>query len=122
MEGCDKGGTSFNNSKPRRQREFRKKDQTCIEGRGTPTDLSKTCEEVETGASNSNEELQPIDDGRQHNGSREPSIAKSKNCTNSNKNGPEEKTKEDSIATISLGCWLYALGVDIHLGFCKNGI
>ncbi len=49
-----KGGTSFNNSKQMRHRELKKKDKMCIEGRGTPTDLSKRCGEVETRSSNRN--------------------------------------------------------------------
>ena len=36
-----KGGTSFSTSKQRRRREFKKNEQTCIEERGTPTDLRR---------------------------------------------------------------------------------
>lgn len=94
----------------------------CIEGRGTLTNLSKTCGEVETRASHRKVELQLIEEEREHSVSREPSMAEREHRSNSNKSGSEEETKEDSISRVSLGCWVYALGVDTHLGFCKNGI
>jgi hypothetical protein len=82
-----KGGTSFSNSKQRRRRELRKKEQTCIEGSEKPTDLSRTGAEVDTGGSSRNKELQRIEKEREHSGSREPLMAESEHRSNSNKSG-----------------------------------
>ena len=79
-----------------------------MEGRGTPIDLSKKVEEVETGASNS--------------GLREPTMATSDHRNNSNNNGLEEEKKKDSISTVSLGCKLYGFWVKRKLGFAKMAL
>ena len=105
-----KGGLSFSNSKQRRWRELRKKEQTSIEGSETPIDLSRTVAEVETGGSCRNDELEWIEEEREHNESCEPSMAESEHRSNSNKSGSEEETKGDSISPVSLGCGLYAEG------------
>ena len=47
-----KRGTSFSNSKQRKRIEFKKKDLTWIEGKGTMSDLSKTCVVDEIGSWN----------------------------------------------------------------------
>ena len=117
-----KAGTSFSNSKQRRQRELRNKKQTCTLGSEPPSDVSKTGGEVETNTSSKNEELEQIEEEWEHNGSLEPSMAEIEHRSNSNKSGSEEETKGDSISTVSLGCGLYAEGAKIHLGRCKNGI
>jgi hypothetical protein len=108
-----KGGLSFNTSKQRRRRELRKKEQTCTDGSEPPIDLSKTGGEDETCTSSRNEELQRIEEERDHSGSREPSMAESEHRSNSNKSGSEEETKEDSISTVSLGVGFYALGKQV---------
>jgi hypothetical protein len=72
---------------------LRKKEQKCVKGRGTPTNLSKTCGEVDTRESNRNVELQPIEEECEHNGSRKPSMAESEHCNNPNKSGSNEETK-----------------------------
>ena len=47
-----KGGTSFSTSKQKKRRELKKKNQTYIEGRGTPSDLSNPFGIGEIGYSN----------------------------------------------------------------------
>ena len=95
-----KGGTSFSNSKQRRRRELRKREQTGTQGIEPPTDLSKTGGEDETRTSSRNEELQRIEEEREHSGSREPSMGDSEHPSNSNTSGSQEETKEDSISTV----------------------
>jgi hypothetical protein len=75
---------------------------------------------VGTEASNKDLDLEPIEEEREHNRSRTPSMAESAHRTNSNKSGSNKETKEDSISIVSLSCRLYAIGA--WLGFCKNGI
>jgi hypothetical protein len=58
--------------------------------------------EVDTGASNRNMELQPIEEEREHRGSRKPSMTESEHRNNPNKSGSDEETKEYSIWTICL--------------------
>lgn len=60
--------------------------------------------------SSRNEELQQIEEGREHNGLREPSMGESEHRSNSDKSGSEEETKEDSISTISMGLGFDAQG------------
>jgi hypothetical protein len=96
-----KGGTSFSNSKQRRRRELRKREQTGTQGSEPPTDLSKTGREDETGTSSRNEELQQIEEEREHSGSREPSMGESEHRSNSDTSGSEEETKEDTISNVS---------------------
>ena len=60
-----KGGTSFSNSKHRRLRELRKKDQTCSQGSEPPTDLRKTGGKDETCT------LERIEEEQEHSGSRD---------------------------------------------------
>jgi hypothetical protein len=115
-----KGGTSFSNSKQRRRRELRKKEQTCTQGSEPPTDLSKTGGEDETKTSSRNEDLQRIEEGQEHSGSREPSMGESEHRSNSQKSGSEEETKEDSISTVSMGVGFYTQGGHLHLGFFKT--
>jgi hypothetical protein len=96
-----KGGTSFSNSKQRRQRELKKKEQTGTQGSEQPTHLTKTGGEDEKGTSSRNEELQRIEEEREHSGSREPSMGESEHRSNSDTSGSEEETKEDSTSTVS---------------------
>ena len=114
-----KGGTSFSTSKQRRRRELRKKEQTCIEGRGTPTDLSRKGGEVETLATSRNVELLPIEEDEENCGSREHTMAASDHRSNSNNSGSAEERKEDSISTVSLGCKLDGIWVEDNLSKLK---
>jgi hypothetical protein len=97
-----KGGTSFSNSKQRRRRELKKKEQTGIQGSEPPTDLTNTGGEDETGTSSKKEELQRIEEEREHSGSREPSMGESEHRSNSDTSGSKEETKEDSISTVRM--------------------
>ena len=45
-----KGGLSFSNSKQRRRRELKKKEESYIEGRGTPSDVQSTGGESKKGS------------------------------------------------------------------------
>jgi hypothetical protein len=96
-----KGGTSFSNSKQRRRRELRKKEQTGTQGSEQPTILTKTGGKDEKGTSSRNEELQRIEEEREHSESREPSMGESEHRSNSDTSGSEEETKEDSTSTVS---------------------
>lgn len=97
-----KGGTSFSTSKQRKRRELKKKDQTSIEGRGTPSDLSKPCGIGEIGYTNPQLNLQAIEEEREGSGSQAPSMAESEPRSNSNQSGSREETREDSISTVSI--------------------
>ena len=97
-----KGGTSFSNSKQKKRRELKKNDLTSIEGRGTPSDLSKPIPIDEIGHSNPQLNLHQIEEEREENGSRAPSMAESEHPTNSNQRGSRKETREDSINTVSL--------------------
>ena len=98
-----KGGTSFSTSKQRKRKELRKKDLTSIEGRGTPSDLrEKPFGIEETGYSNPQLNLHPIEEEREDSGSRAPSMAGSEHRTNSNQSGSREETREDSISSVRL--------------------
>lgn len=114
-----KGGTSFSNSKQRRRRELRKKEQTCTQGSEPPTDLSKTGGEDEIGTYSRNEELERIEEEREHSESREPSMGESEQRSNSDTSGSEE-TKEDTISNVSMGLGFDARGSDIHFGYMEN--
>jgi len=98
-----KGGLSFSNSKQRRRRELRKKEQTCTQESEPRMDLSNTREEIATGTSSRKEEMERIEEGREHSGSREPSMGESEHRSNSDKNGSEEENKEDSVSIVSTG-------------------
>jgi hypothetical protein len=101
-----KGGTSFSTSKQRKRRELRKKDLTSIEGRGIPSYLNdKPFGIEETGYSNPQLNLHPIEEEREDNGSRLPSMAGSEHRTNSNQSSSREETIEDSISNVRL-CWV----------------
>ncbi len=97
-----KGGTSFSNSKQRRRRELKKKDLTSIEGRGTPSDLSKQICTDEIGQRNPQLSLHRIEEEREDNGSLAPSMAESEHPTNSNQSGSREDTRKDSMSSVSL--------------------
>jgi len=71
------------------------------QGSEPQTDLSKTGGEDETRTSSRNEELQRIEEEREHSGSRKPSMGESEHRSNSDTSGSEEETKEDSISTVS---------------------
>ena len=116
-----KWGTNFSNSKHRRRRELKKKEQSCTQGSEPPTDLSKTGRGAETRTSSSNKELQRIKEEREQSGLRELSMGESKHRSDSEMNKFEE-TKWDSIGTVSLSLGFYALGSYIHLGSFKDGI
>ena len=97
-----KGGTSFSNSKQRRRRELKKKDLTSIEGRGTPSDLSKPIPTDEIGQSKAQLSLHRIEEEREDSGSRSPSMEEREHPTNSNQSGSREETREDSMSSVSL--------------------
>lgn len=80
-----KGGTNFSTSKQRRRKELKKKDLTCIDRRGTPSDFSKQCQVDEIGSTNPQLNLHPIEEERKDSGLRAPSTAKSEHRTNSHK-------------------------------------
>ena len=107
-----KGGTSFSNSKQGRRRELRKKEQSSTQGSEPTTDLSKTGGEAET--ETSRQELQRIEEEREHSGSREPSMGESEHRSSSDMSKSEEETKEDSTSNVSLGLGICALGSHIH--------
>ena len=65
--------------------------------------MSKTHGEVEINTSSRNEELERIEEEHEQSGSSKPSMEESEHQCNSNKNGSEDDTKEDSISTVSLG-------------------
>ena len=109
-----KGGTSFSTSKQRKRRELKKKDLTSIEGRGTPSNLSKQCHVDEIGSTNPHLNLNPIEEEGEDSGSRAPSMAESEHRINSNQSNSREETREDSINTVSL-YWM--LEAPIDLGF-----
>jgi hypothetical protein len=54
--------------------------------------------EVDTGASNRNMELQPIEEEREHRGSRKPSMTESEHRNNPNKSGSDEEKKNIQFA------------------------
>ena len=64
-------------SKQRKRRELKKKDLMSIEGRGTPSDLSKQCHVDEIGSMNPHLNLNPIEEEGEDSGSRAPSMAES---------------------------------------------
>ena len=66
-----------------------KKEQTCTQGSEPQSDMSKTSEEVDTNTSSRNEELERIEEEREHKWSSEPSMAESEHRSNSNKSGSE---------------------------------
>ena len=117
-----KEGTKFSNSKQKRRRELRKKEQSYTHGSEPPTDLNKMGGEAETWTPSMNEELQRIEEEREQSGSDEPSMGESEHRSDYETNEYEEETKEDSIGTVSLGLGFYALRSDIHLDYLKNGI
>jgi hypothetical protein len=100
-----KGGTSFSTSKQRKRSELKKKDLTSIEGRGTPSDLSKSFAIDETGFLNPQLNFHPIEEEKEDSGSRAPLMVGSKNRTNYNQNISREETREDSISSVRL-CWV----------------
>ena len=55
----------MSNSKQRRWRELKKKKESCIEGRGTPTDLQNTCGEGKTKSLIRHMNLQLIEEERE---------------------------------------------------------
>ena len=77
--------------------------------------MSLTGGEVGKRTSRRNEELQRIEEEREHNGSFEPSMGESEHRSDSDSSESEEETKDDSI--VSLGLAYYALGSDIQVGF-----
>ena len=112
-----KGGTSFSNSKRKRWRELKKKDITCIEGRGTPSDFSKQCHVDEIGTLNPHLNLHPIEEEMEDTGSRAPSMAESEHRTNSNQSNSREETREYSINMVSLTWMLYVAEILRYSGF-----
>ena len=93
-----KGDTNFSNSKQKRRRELRKKEQTCSQGSEAPTDLSKTDGEDETGT------LQRIEEEREHSGLREQPMGESE--YDSNTSGYEDETKKTQLA-MSVRIWRF---------------
>ena len=111
-----KRGTSFSNSKQKRWRELRNKEQTYIQGNEPPIDLNSTVTEVKIGGSSRHNKQERIEEEREQRESCEPSMAESEHQSNSNKSGSEEESKKDSISIVSLGWGLYAEGAGKHLG------
>ena len=83
--------------KQRKRKELKKKEETCIEGRGTPSDWQNTCAVDKRGLN-----LQPIDEEGEDSGSHALSMAECKYRNNSNQSGSRKETKENLIITISL--------------------
>ena len=97
-----KGGLNFSNSKQRRRRELRKKEQSFTHGNDPPTDLSKTGEEAETGTCSKKEELERIEKEGEKGVSQEQSMGGSEHQSDLNSSESEEETKKDSMNTVSL--------------------
>jgi hypothetical protein len=112
-----KGGTSFSNSKQKKRRELKKKDLTSIEGRGTPSDLSKPFAIDETGYLNMQLNLHPIEEEKEDSGSHAPSMAESEHRTNSNQSASCEEIREDSIIIVSLSWILSPLEIEQDFSF-----
>ena len=106
-----KGGMSFNNSKQRKRRELNKKEETCIEGRGTSSNLENTCGEGKRGPLNWHLNLQSIEEEWEDSDSHAPSMAESEHHNSSNRSGSCKETRDNSIFTVSLSLRLYAQGV-----------
>jgi hypothetical protein len=60
-----KGGLSFSNSKQRRWRELKKKEESYIEGTRTPSDVQSIGEDSKRGSSKRQLNLQPIEEDRE---------------------------------------------------------
>jgi hypothetical protein len=72
----EKGRHEFQQIKERKRRELKKKKkEMCIEGRGTPSDLTNTCAVDKRGSLNWHLDLQSIEEEREDSGSRAPSMA-----------------------------------------------
>lgn len=112
-----KGGMSFSNSKQRKRRELKKKDLTSIDGRGTPSDLSKQNCTYEIGQSNPQLNLDRIEEEKEESGSLAQSMAESEHPTNSNQSGSREERREDSISSVRLNCVLMTLDVENSYGY-----
>ena len=82
-----KGGTSFNNSKQKRRRELKKKEESCIERRGTPSELQNTSGEGKRGFLNQQLNLKSIEEKREDSDSQAASMAESEYPNNSNQSG-----------------------------------
>ena len=97
-----KGGLSFSNSKQRRRRELRKKEESYMEGRGTPSDLQNTCGESKRESVNRELNLQRIEEEREDSDSPAASMAESEHNNSSNQSGSREETREHLNFTVSV--------------------
>jgi hypothetical protein len=96
-----KGGLSFSNSKQRRRRELKKKEESYIEGRGNPSDVQSTGEERKRGSSKLHLNLQPIEKDREDSESPAASMEESEQPNSSNQSGYHDETRDDSILIVS---------------------
>jgi hypothetical protein len=101
-----KGGLSFSNSKQRKRRELKKKEESYIEGRGTPSDVQSTGEESKRGSSKRQLNLQPIEEDREDSESPAASMEESEQPNSSNQSGYQEETRDDSILIVRLKLWV----------------
>ena len=97
---------SFSNSKQRRRRELKKKEEAYIEGRGTPSDVQSTGEESKRGSSKRQLNLQPIEEDREDSESPAASMEESEQPNSSNQSGYQEETRDDSILIVRLKLWV----------------
>jgi hypothetical protein len=97
-----KGGLSFSISKQRRRRELKKKEESYIERRGTPSNLQNICGESKRGSLNWDLNLQRIEEEREDSDSPATSMAESEHNNSSNQSGSREETRDNLILTVSL--------------------
>ena len=102
-----KGGLSFNNSKQRRRRELKKKGESYIEGRGTPSDVQSTGGDSTRGSLKWQLNLQPIEENGEDSESPAPSMEESEHPNSSNQSGYHEETRDDSVLIVRLLLKLY---------------
>ena len=102
-----KGGLNFSNSKQRKRRELKKKEESYIEGRGTPSDVQNTGGEIKRGSSKWQLNLQLIEEDGEESESPAPSMEKNEHPNSSNQSGYYEETRDDSILIVRLLFKLY---------------
>ena len=110
------GGLSFNNLKQRRRGEQKKKDESYIEGRGTPSDVQNTGGESKRGFPKRQLNLQPIEEDREDRESPPASMEESEQPNSSNQSGYHEETRDDSILIVSC-CLSYMKNGHLRIEF-----
>jgi hypothetical protein len=88
-------------------KKLKKKEESYIERRDTPSDLQNTCEESKRGSSKRQLNLQPIEEEQEDSDSPAPSMAESEHHNSSNQSGSHEETRDDSILIVRLLLRLY---------------